>query len=238
MDIIVSNKTENLTIGVHNEQFKKGVSLEQIESTNSNSDNSCDVGFSSNVNGTNKKLGEKDDNSTVQYYKFLLYSLKFEIKAYEFMNLIRVSTTGEIFFWVLNILTTFLLPLAENENYSTLVLFQIFHIFRAGIGIVLLIRLPRTYDLLENINKDLREEDLRTKSYQDILKDLGRENVISSLEKNEAFLLIYLLLSFFVMAIDIGGIFFIFGKSGNSNLISSVAALFITFILVGMLFSY
>ena len=57
-----------------------------------------------NNNISNETGVVKKKNRTLQYYKFLFYSLKTEIKAQDFLKLLRTSNAIEIAIWIISIL--------------------------------------------------------------------------------------------------------------------------------------
>ena len=230
-----TNKKKCLKDNIEQTTTKNRISLEQIEQNNlkksyqSNQPNP-------NLNSINQPMANNPDKfSTLEYYKFLLYSLKFEIKTFEFFDLIRVSSIAEVFFWLVSIITSFILPLAKvqsEDNFQTLVLVQIFHILRAFFGFVLLCRIPKSYELLEKINSSISSSDLKSKSYNEIMKDLGRDDIIPRLESNKPFFIIYFILTFLVISIDIVGFFYILIRYGDTRFEAAVIALIITFIFI------
>ena len=161
--------------------------------------------------------------------------MKFEIKAFEFLDLLRISSVTEVFFWILTMITSFIVPSIDGENFQTLALFQIFHPIRAALGIYILCRIPKTYELLEKINNNLNVDDLKTKTYNNILKDLSKDDIIPRLEANKLSLMGYFFLTCLLMAIDIIGFFYVFSKKDNVSFAMSASSLFITFILMGNL---
>ena len=52
----------------------------------------------------NQNNGLKKKNRTLQYYKFLFYSMKTELKLHDFVKLVRASNAGEIAIWVVSLI--------------------------------------------------------------------------------------------------------------------------------------
>ena len=55
-------------------------------------------------NYSNEGNGLKKKNRTLQYYKFLFYSMKTEIKLHDFVKLVRASNASEIAIWVISLI--------------------------------------------------------------------------------------------------------------------------------------
>ena len=279
MDINSSNKSEILNSKSDIKITKTRITLDQIEKNTINSlnavkavnavnhiisidsDNELNDNSDKNTHMINEehkynKTYEKmiKNNKTIKYLKFLLYSMKFEIKMFEFLDLIRISCFSELFCWIISLITLFIsqlpltLPLPNNstqplpmppsphnnsqDNFLILIIFQSLHIIRAIVGSLIIFKIPKTYEFLEKIKHGLREEDLRSKSYNNILREMGRDDILPKFESMKAYLLIYFGFTLVLMGIDIIGFFYIFAKSGNSHIQVSGLNLLVTFIFI------
>ena len=56
-----------------------------------------------NSSGNNINIPTKKKNRTLQYYKFLFYSMKTEIKVHDFLKLLRNSNTAELSLWTISV---------------------------------------------------------------------------------------------------------------------------------------
>ena len=103
--------------------------------------------------------GLKKKNRTLQYYKFLFYSLKTEIKAQDFLKLLRTSNTVEIVIWIISLLLYANTPkdfpkISAGERKSssdknTFIWFHILHVIRGALGTFITFTLPRSYKVTE-----------------------------------------------------------------------------------------
>ena len=139
---------------------------------------------------------EKKKNRTLQFYKFLLYSLKTEMKINEFFYLIKISSVYEISAF----LFTILLLLTGEFGYSFLFL-GLLHFIRGCVGLHLLEKLPKSYELIENFTA--KEEELQTKIFNDIVRDNFKNLVFTTLEKQKKFLILYFVLNFLNYILDL-----------------------------------
>ena len=57
-----------------------------------------------NNNNINNEIKPSKKNRTLQFYKFLFYSIKLEIKVHEFVDLVRYANQSEIILWILSLL--------------------------------------------------------------------------------------------------------------------------------------
>ena len=133
---------------------------------------------------------DKKKNRTLQYYKFLLYSLKTEIKITEFYSLIKHSSIVEIITFMITILLMF-----SGKLYFPLFVFcGIFHFIKGCIGLYLLEHLPKSYTLIDKmaVNEKLQETDL----FNDIVRSVVKEEIFKSLENNRVLLNLYYFLNF------------------------------------------
>ena len=103
--------------------------------------------------------GLKKKNRTLQYYKFLFYSLKTEIKAQDFLKLLRTSNTVEIVIWIISLLLYANTPkdfpkISAGERKSssyknTFIWFHILPVIRGALGTFITFTLPRSYKVTE-----------------------------------------------------------------------------------------
>ena len=148
-----------------------------------------------------KNKMETKKNRTLQYYKFLLYSIKSEIKLNEFYSLIKFSSFYEIAGCIIG-----LLLMISGKLYFNYVWILIFHFIRGSVGFYLLENLPRSYNLIEKFK--LNEKDLETKVFNDIVRENLKENVFDQLKKQKNYLILYFLLNFLNYLLDLIAFFY------------------------------
>ena len=85
--------------------MKYSEKLDQEEITqkeDKNSDiNDNITNYEENKNNSNNNIKKK--NRTLQYYKFLFYTMKTEIKVHDFLKLIRNTNTLELSLWTISV---------------------------------------------------------------------------------------------------------------------------------------
>ena len=82
-------------------------------------------------------------------FKFILYTTKVEIKFNSLIRLIFNTSIAEINLWILG----FFLFLASAKDMY-LIWFLIVHLGKGTLGIILLNKMPKTYEIIENIAKN------------------------------------------------------------------------------------
>ena len=82
-------------------------------------------------------------------FKFILYTAKVEIKFNSLIRLIYNTSIFEMAMWVLG----FLLFIASPKDMY-LIWFLVVHIAKGAIGLILLNKMPKTYEILENVAKN------------------------------------------------------------------------------------
>ncbi len=102
-------------------------------------------------------------NRTMQFYKFLFYSIKLEIKNTELINLLRISNTSEILLYILSII---LLCVANFKN-DFFVIFHSFHFIKVIVGFFLLFKLVQSSDIVKAMASSENKEDLEMKLFND-----------------------------------------------------------------------
>jgi hypothetical protein len=82
-------------------------------------------------------------------FKFILYTTKVEIKFNSLIRLIYNTSIFEMAMWVLG----FLLFIASPKDMY-LIWFLLVHVAKGAIGLILLNKMPKTYEILENVAKN------------------------------------------------------------------------------------
>ena len=66
------------------------------------------------IDNNNNQTKIKKKNRTLQYYKFLFYSMKTEIKQHDFLKLLSNSNTTKLSIWTISVLLFINIP----KNFS------------------------------------------------------------------------------------------------------------------------
>jgi hypothetical protein len=161
-------------------------------------------------------------------FKFILYSSKIEIKANSLMKMIYTTSLFEIFLWIVGFLL-----FMESPGDLYLIWVLIVHLFKGILGLSVLNKIPKTYEIIENISKNPNfDED----KIMDLITIQIRETFIDRWSQNKKIFLYYLITTLFSLLVDI--IIFIVEVAifGNRNkFIMETSLLTITFVFIGNL---
>lgn len=176
----------------------------------------------------NETPAQKKKNRTLQFYKFLLNSLKIEISLNEFMRLIKYSNQGEIVLWVISIILYY----SGHKEYP-LVWLHLIHLIRGILGIIISAKLPRSYELIDSI--DINNNAFETKIYNDIMRDTIKERIFPKIKDMKGYLLTYFSLTFVNFMIDVVDFLYIISNMNNQPDKDSVTIVFfiILFLYIG-----
>lgn len=176
----------------------------------------------------NETPAQKKKNRTLQFYKFLLNSLKIEISLNEFMRLIKYSNQGEIVLWVISIILYY----SGHKEYP-LVWLHLIHLIRGILGIIISAKLPRSYELIDSI--DINNNAFETKIYNDIMRDAVKERIFPKIKDMKGYLLTYFSLTFVNFMIDVVDFLYIISNMNNQPDKDSVTIVFfiILFLYIG-----
>lgn len=210
--------------------------FDSVQDKNSNNDNDNTINPAENVPVIAKK------NRTLQFYKFLFYSMKTEIKIHDFLSLIRTTNVGEISLWIISIIlyanTPSDFPRIEDGESSTtyknvFIWFHIIHVIRACIGIFIAYKLPRSYEFVENI-KTLPDTKLETNIFNDIIREQALELITNKIKPRKIPIFIYFAMTFVNFIFDV--IDFLVILSGLSDATSDAKVVLITYMLIACLY--
>jgi len=127
-------------------------------------------------------------------FKFILLTAKVEIKFNSLIKLIYNTCLYEIVLWIL---TFFLYLSAPKDMLYTWVL--LVHILKAILGFILLNKMPKTFEIIENVGKNPNfDED----KIIDLIKKEIKETFIIKWEENKGKFLIYLIVTIMCFGID------------------------------------
>jgi len=138
-------------------------------------------------------------NRTLQFYKFLFYSMKIEIKVNEFVDLIRFANQSEISLWILSVV------LYSNAPYNfsnAFIWIHLLHVVRGLTGFLIMLKLPRSYEIVEAM-KNVPEKDLETKLFNDIARSVVKKEVVDKVQIMKCSLVFYFILTFINFIFDI-----------------------------------
>lgn len=162
-----------------------------------------------NQNSTNE-TSRKKKNRTLQFYKFLFYSIKVEIKAHEFVEMVRFANIGEICLWVISLIfycCTSEFPNTDEKgkkvdlNKNGFIWVQIIHVVRAITGLIIYYSFPKTFLPVETV-KQTDENKLETVFFNDLVRDTVNETVIKPIQSKKVALFLYVGLTFFDILVD------------------------------------
>ena len=194
---------------------------EKLREEDKNSDfNDKVTNFEENQNKSinNNTNNIKKKNRTLQYYKFLFYTMKTEIKTNDFLKLLRNTNTLELALWTISVVLYANVPkdfpiLKEGEKnktkYSgTFLWFHIFHVIHACFGMYIGYKLPRSFQIMDFLTS-LSKEKLSKTLFNDIIRETLYDKVILVVKKNKMNIIIYFIISIINILIDIIEFFWI-----------------------------
>ena len=193
---------------------------ESIEIQNNN--------FSSGESG-----GLKKKNRTLQYYKFLFYSLKTEIKAQDFLKLLRTSNAVEICIWIISLLLYAntpkdfprLSPGEKSTSYkNSFIWFHLFHVIRGGLGIFITFTIPRSYKVTEYL-ETISDSKLETTLFNDLIRETIFFSITEKIKAKKIPILAYLVLTALNFIFDIIDFFIIVASLSKARADAKVVLL-------------
>jgi len=128
-------------------------------------------------------------------FKFILYTTKVEIKFNSLIRLIYNTSIFEIALWILGF---FLFIASPKDMYLIWIL--IVHIAKGIIGIILLNKMPKTYEIMENVAKNPNFDE--SKIIELIEKEI-KDFFMVKWEENRNKFLIYLVSTIVCLVIDL-----------------------------------
>ena len=166
--------------------------------------------INNNYNNSNSNIKKK--NRTLQYYKFLFYTMKTEIKVNDFLKLLRNTNTLELSLWSISVVLFANVPknfpiLKEGEKdktkYSgTFIWFHLFHVIHAFFGMYIGYKLPRSFQIMDFL-QSLSPEKLAKTLFNDIIREVIYDKVILVVKKNKVNVIIYFTIALINIFIDI-----------------------------------
>ena len=197
--------------------------------------------YEENQNNSNNSIKKK--NRTLQYYKFLFYTMKTEIKVHDFLKLIRNTNTLELSLWTISVVLyanvpknfPILKPGEKNKSkYSgTFLWFHILHVVRACIGMFVGYKLPRSFQIMDFL-QDLSKEKLAKTLFNDIIRETIYNKVILVIRKYKVHIFLYFLLTILNIIIDVIEFFYILFKIPGIS--DSARIEFITYFIINIIY--
>jgi len=169
--------------------------------------------------------GVKKKNRTLQYYKFLFYSLKTEIKAQDFLKLLRTSNAIEISIWFISLLLYANTPkdfprLTTGEKSTSyknsFIWLHLFHLFRGCLGIFLALTFPRSYQVTEYL-ETISDSKLETTLFNDLIRETVFFSVTEKIKSKKIPIIIYIGLTILNFVIDIIDFFVIIASLSGAR---------------------
>jgi hypothetical protein len=191
-------------------------------------------------NYENKSLKKK--NRTLQYYKFLFYSLKTEIKVHEFIKLIRASNAGEISLWVISLFLYISTPKdfpklttgQKSTSYkNSFIWFHFMHVIRGAIGIAIIYTFPRSFQVINSLESTV-DSKLEKTLFNDLIRENIFFNVTEKIKSKKVLVIIYIILTIINFAFDM--IDFLIVLASLSGAIPAAKVVLLTYLLIAILY--
>lgn len=169
--------------------------------------NQNQVGLQQNININQSPIAQpaqpdaikKKKNRTLQFYKFLFYSMKIEIIVNEFVDLVRFANQSEISLWILSLV---LYTNSPKEYSNAFIWIHFIHVIRGLIGFFIMLKLPRSYQIVEAM-KNVSEKELETKLFNDIARSVVKKEVVEKVHGMKGSLIFYFILTFVNFMFDL-----------------------------------
>jgi hypothetical protein len=198
-----------------------------------------------NNNIESKNNGEtniKKKNRTLQFYKFLFYSIKTELKLHDFVKLFRACNSGEICLWLMSLIIYASTPkdLVQLPNggksrayKGSFIWFHIIHVFRAVLGIYFIHSFPRSFEVINSL-ESYSDSKLEKTLFNDLMRETIFFNVTEKIKPKKKFVLIYLIMTIINLAFD--GIDFLVVLFLISNARANAKVVLLTYLLINVLY--
>ena len=226
--------------------------MREGESTESN--------LETNNNNEQEIKNIKKKNRTLQYYKFLFYSIKTEIKVHEFVKLIHNSNMMEISIWILSIILYCSTPSTTHSNNRILdrnleavaqsvvdseqktktyknifIFFHIFHVIRALGGIYLVIKFPNSNNVMKSLESN-SDEKLERTLFNDLIRETIFFDVTEKIKSKKYIIASYVILTFINFVFDM--LDFLIILNALSDATSDNKVILLSYLLMALLYIY
>lgn len=211
-------RNKNLDVDIINQENNHNINQNALENRNQNV---------YPVNGAQNTKIKK--NRTLQFYKFLFYSIKMEIKATEFIDLIRFANQSEITLWIVSIVL-------HEKGYSGFLWFHIIHFIRGLIGFFLLLKFPKSGDIIDQMA--LNKQDIENFIFNDLARKAIKTRIAEPFMSMKPLLIIYMLLTILNFCIDALDFFYQLSKfDQNSETLNGKVYIFVNFLIATLYIS-
>ena len=190
----------------------------------------------------NENNGLKKKNRTLQYYKFLFYSMKTELKLHDFVKLVRASNAGEIAIWVISLILYSNTPkdfpnLSEGGKSApyknAFIWFHFIHVLRAALGIFLIHTFPKSFQVINSLESN-SDEKLEKTLFNDLIRETIYFNVTEKIKPKKIPIFIYLIMTVVNFVFDL--IDFLVILSALSGAKPEAKVVLLTYLLISVLY--
>ena len=195
-----------------------------------------------NHNNSNQANMNKK-NRTLQFYKFLFYSLKTEIKVHDFLKLLRNSNTAELSLWTISVVLYANIPkdipIIKSKGEILVkydggfIWLHIVHIIRAFLGMFIGYKLPRSYQIMDSL-QSLSDEKLEKTLFNDIIRETLYNQAILVIKERKFIIMIYFF--FTIVNIFFDFIDFLVTLSKLTSAPSAAKVIFITYLFISIIY--
>lgn len=162
---------------------------------NINQNAEIEINNDNNINN-NIQQQPKKKNRTLQYYKFLFYSIKAEVKLFEFFNIVSWTNSIEIFLFVIG-----LILFICYDTKSAFAIINLLHVARSIFGILIVQAMPKSYEIMEKL--EISSEEMESDNFNDIMRKQMRVHFFDKVKKSTTIITVYFSLTIVNMFIDI-----------------------------------
>lgn len=148
-----------------------------------------------NVKSNNSSPPTKKKNRTLQYYKFLFYSIKGEIKLYEFFTLVSWTNHIELVLFVIGLIIFFAL-----DKKSPFAIIDILHAARGIIGYCFINSMPTSYQILDKM--ELTSEEIENETFNDLMRKQMKIQFFDKVKNNSTMIITYFSITIVNVFID------------------------------------
>ena len=169
--------------------------------------------------------------------------MKTDIKLHDFLKLLRNSNTAELSIWTISVVLFANIPknfpiLKEGETSKSKFIgaflwFHIMHILRACLGMYIGYKLPRSYQIMDALQK-ISDEQLEKTLFNDIIRENILKNGILIIKQKKVFIFAYVILTIINVLIDI--IDFLLNLTKISKCATNEKVVFITYLIIVIIY--
>ena len=195
-----------------------------------------------NIESNNENRSLKKKNRTLQYYKFLFYSLKTELKVHEFIKTLRAASAGEISLWIISIILYMSTPkdfpkLSQGEKSTSyknaFIWFHMMHLLRGVIGMILIYTFPRSFQFTNSLETTV-DSKLEKSLFNDLIRENIFFNVTEKIKSKKLLVIIYIALTILNFAFDL--IDYLIVLASLSDAKSDAKVVLLTYLIIAFLY--